>query len=481
MKESKNASKSVERNSNSEPANIEDCDTMVLQSAGERLVAIPPVKLGTSPNSPDTCSSPTTFPDSLNSSTTEPLLPNRVVYTHSTVISNAFEEVASTSAEQSTYQAEKHQDLQPVESSDTSTADSLEEKNFNTSTKSFDLRSRLQMPQNVSSDNTHRIVGILKKSNRSQSVPSAFCTKSKLDAPCSGNGAEQCQMSRGNSSRLLKRVRFSDQVETKSSTNSVVTNITDSVQIELWKRVFPKEFSPESVKNSAFTPKMKCSLSSKTPSSQGVNRTSKRPLNGSISVHVPATAIEEYVSPSATLQTLNSSTISESAHHTMEVKDLSDTDSDETEVGTIRSLEKTPTDAEINLMWDQIRHCLEDGRKMPVPPKVYNFKPPAESGKTSSYRTINPNPDPFPVSSRLLSSGTSGHSSNVHKSNMSYTTRKQLVYRQPNRAGLMRRTERPPLTADNTATPMRQDTRFKYRGSFSGIQPSKKPSDTPNR
>ena len=367
-----------------------------------------------------------------------------------------------------------------MEDSDTSIADSLNEGTLNT----HPVRPRLQSipaPQKVSTSKNNEVVGILKKTSRSQSLPSSyydtrFRRSDVASISSTSNETVAQNQGNGNTSKLQKRVRFSDQVETSERNNSpVVMNIADSVQIELWKRVFPKEFPTQSVRNSAFTPRMKCSLSSKPGSSQG---TSRKPPNGTISVHVPAAAIDEYVSPPTTALRMMSPNFKQTQHN-MEIKDITDSDSDEntTEPTANISLEKTPTDAEINTMWDQIRHCLHDGRKMPVPPRVFNFKPPSENGRrtlTTSYRTTDSSMDPSlttPSSAKLLSNmstGTSAQPSGVRKSNMNYTTRKQLVYRQPNHSMLSRRTERQPRPSE--ILPVRRE---KNR-LLSDIQPSSK-------
>ena len=93
---------------------------------------------------------------------------------------------------------------------------------------------------------------------------------------------------------------------------------------------------------------------------------------------------------------------------------------------------------------------------------------------TTSYRTTDSSMDPSlttPSSAKLLSNmstGTSAQPSGVRKSNMNYTTRKQLVYRQPNHSMLSRRTERQPRPSE--ILPVRRE---KNR-LLSDIQPSSK-------
>lgn len=315
------------------------------------------------------CSPP--VPDSLNSSVTE---------------------LKKTTVNYEVKQRPLFEDHPVVDESDISTTDSIEESsNTSPSLEGLPVTSK------------PAIVGILKKSNR----PSYMNHYSKLPQE-SCNGV--LNRNRGNFSRSKKRVRFSDQVE---EFNSPV--VGDSVHIELWKKLFPKEFSIQSVPNSAFTPKMRCSLSSKlTPSQQGIRTLKRAP-------HPVPLAVVDYsteVGPNT-----NCDSNIETKH----------TDSSEA-IG--HELDKTPTDSEINTMWDQIRQCLQDDRRVSVPPRVFNFKPPAESSKptlTTNYRTGSdyaklPNAKSYGLTP----------SSGLRKNSQNYTTQKQLVYRQPNQSRMVR-------------------------------------------
>lgn len=443
-------------------------------------------------HSTDMCSSPA-IPDSLNSSVTESAPLNRGLQGTTT---KAFEESAtpimlkqSLEENEKLQIKEKGQEQPYYVCEEDSDSDSLEEHNSN---KPPTFQPGISS-QDFSSSNKQKVVGILKKSNRYSSVPfTNHYNRPRYNSllqetPCSSNEAfDKNQLGYGNSSKLQKRVRFSDQVDVHETNSPMVMNITDSVQIELWKRVFPKEFSQQSVPNSAFTPKMKCSLSSNPTSSQGIPRTLKRSsLPSNVSIHVPMAATEEYASPTKSRTTTGveyPSAHNEYGNHNIEVKDLTDSVDGSSEASlneqtVLKSLDKTPTDAEINSMWDQIRQCLQDGRKVPVPPRVFNFKPPTENGRrtlTNNYRTVTPCSDSSLGNNKTYNST---QSSSMQKNNMNYTTRKQLVYRQPNQSRLMRSRNdtqfHPVEVATHNAIPVKQESLFKSR-LHSGIQSSSK-------
>ena len=270
------------------------------------------------------------------------------------------------------------EDKSLIDESDISISDSIEESS-NTSLEGLPGTTK------------PTIVGILKKSNR----PAHY---SKLNSQESCN--DILNRNRGNFSISKKRVRFSDQIE--EFNNPVVG---DSLHIELWKKLFPKEFSIQSVPNSAFTPKMRCSLSSKvTPSQQGVKTLKRAP-------HPVPLAVVDYSTDT-------------NCDSNIETKR---TDSGEA-IG--HELDKTPTDSEINTMWDQIRQCLQDDRRVSVPPRVFNFKPPTESSKPTLIANSRTGSD----YAKLPNAKSYG----LRKNTQNYTTQKQLVYRQPNQSRIVR-------------------------------------------
>ena len=293
--------------------------------------------------------------------------------------------------------------------SDTSNDDSLEETAHTSSSTLKFHTSNKQGP----------VVGILKKSKPSSIRPMNIYNPSRFN---SSVPQDTC------SSKHHRKVRFSDQVEVDSrNTSPIVMNITDPVQIELWKRVFPKELSPQSVPNSAFTPKMKCFLSSK-----------QRPKRNS----TPSTVFEDP-------QKLNSQVdIPESTHHTV----------------TTKTLDKTPTDAEINTMWDQIRQCLQDDKKVSIPPRVFNFKPPPSENGIARRTLTRPVTLKTSMPMNKLPSNTksfsSASSSDPHRSN------KHLVYRQPNPSKLRvhHNNSHPGPVTILYSTPLQQEPVFKAPG-----------------
>ena len=371
-------------------------------------------------------SSPT-IPDSLNSSVVESDIDLKASSKKSTtpVLSNtAFLE---RERKQCFIKSnEEHPYYTSVEDSDASTVDSLDDS----------LSYTKQQPQcddlkQVVDSSKQKVIGILKK-NR--------CWYGTTGHNASSDTLDQHQLI----TKSQKKVRFSDEViiDEKNSTPTVV-NITDSVQIELWKKVFPKEFIPHSIPNSAFTPKMKCSLSSNVATAQSNPPAIKQyalPSDiNTVSVPVSAVAVE-----SATTGTSNSDI---ALNQNIEVKDLSDIPDEMGSVqGSSQAMEKTPTDSDINSMWDQIRQCLQDDRKVSVPPRVFNFKPPTENRRalTDNSRTATPATTLPNAPVKLLST----QHPVGRKNNMNYTTRKQLVYRQPNQSRLMSEMQpHPPLTA----------------------------------
>jgi len=351
-----------------------------------------------------------------------------------------------------------------------------------------------------------KIVGILKKPDSrcsQQDSKSSFAASttacpshvssaagSMLIADIGHGGGESEIASQSNTNeggtRALKRVRFVDQVEPSKSRDSqypTVSNIPlDSARIELWKKVLPNGFSSRFLPNSAFTPRMKISLSSKGPGSVTGSNPASSPPNGLV-VHVPKTtessSSPECRSPEMRNSEKSSSAVSSPAvphfHTGNQLKDdhiseslaqsgknssvnkregttslngrtgelngCSDTGECSKETSTdeprkLTSLEKTPTDDDINELWDQIRRCLHTNEKVTVPPQVFNFKPPPEDAN----HTLSEGQRVFvtlparqqPPLSRQAGSG----SQQKHAQAGSYAqsgSQKQLVHRQPNR------------------------------------------------
>ena len=287
--------------------------------------------------------------------------------------------------------------------------------------------------------NKPKVVGILKKSNSNKS--------------------------------LDKKVRFSDQIERRIIKNvhtnrgslNADTEGIDPVRLELWKRVLPNGVTNQYLPNSAFTPKMRVSLSSKTSQSP-----SKPPMNG-ITVHIPKATNE---APLTTLPPGPDSTIKlQTQSHTTSVgingvvpvpayvedapaireqeSPLMDTFKDNPpQTSKQISLEKTPTDDEINSLFDQIKNALEDNQKVFVPPQVFNFK--VHQGGSSRQETSS-------------AGSTTSHSSTVtHKDdhrnvpNVHRNTSAERFYSRPNDTSAQRGSQK----QTNLSRPMRCQTNF---------------------
>ena len=261
-------------------------------------------------------------------------------------------------------------------------------------------------------------VGILKKNNRGTRIPKTnLYTRSRFNRPPQDfTGSTNLSQVSNGSSKSQKKVRFSDQVEVSVRNSSpLVMNISDPVQIELWKRVFPKDFSHRStLPNSAFTPKLKCSLSCKA----GMCKTYKKPL-----VHMPAAILESSPSPY---------NLSNSSGETLDYLDGFAKEDSTQEQAVLKPFDKTPTDAEINTMWDKIRQCLQDGRKVSVPPRLFNFNPPQENALsrpvTNTFANSTINSKPLSSTNTLSTTAQSA----THKKSADYRTQKHLVYRHAN-------------------------------------------------
>ena len=369
------------------------------------------------------CCSPT-IPDSLNSSVTE-------INSKLNNTPRAFEEKPTNSQSHSEKQGQsdsKEYTEQPhtylEEDSDVSINDSIEDC-YSSSSSYPVVNCRLQSTvQSPDSDDKTVVVGILKKTTGSESplnVSTMNYSRIIQETSCSGDDSP----SRRTSSKSQKRVHFCDEININGS-KSLVTNITDPVQSELWKNVVPKEFPPQPIRNSAFTPKMRCTLSPKSTSYQ-VNRIFKGSPFYERAVHIPI-AFEEPFKPKEGINSeieVEKTNRSDSGTPVTDVSDL-----------TERSCVKTPADSEAASMWSQIRQCLQDGRKLSVPPRMFNFRPTSTNGKhVGYYRTVDTNVnsamDVPKNNSRLLTKNGS-NSTTTRKNGIVHTTQKHLVYRQPN-------------------------------------------------
>ena len=244
-----------------------------------------------------------------------------------------------------------------------------------------------------------KIVGILKKT----STCSVELSQTGLSTGTLATDSGSLASSSSATNRTQKRVRFIDQVSSTSKHSHHAPN-SDNV----WNKVLPNSLNAHHLPNSAFTPKMRLFLSSKasTIPPAAINGPPKRStapstLNG-ITVHVPGASMDNPSSPShrqlqhgnsgkeVTAKEVQSSTKEDNDGHEhsrlFKIGDDSSSNSSSSASGkksgdqllTSKALDKTPTDNEINEMWDQIRTCLdrEDGKQSTVPVQVYPFQAP---------------------------------------------------------------------------------------------------------
>ena len=255
-----------------------------------------------------------------------------------------------------------------------------------------------------------KIVGILKKTSSSsiESSQAGSATGSTLmDGTQSTTRTNGSQASNISSAKSQKRVRFVDQV--RANNRYISTSHSD-----VWNKVLPNGFTTHHLPNSAFTPKMKLFLSSKaSPIPPAVTGPPKKPtapstLNG-FTVHIPVASVES-PSPPKHYQTQKSPQGSDSDEPTIKEAELlskniapsksleasdessgqstsvskeipssaasDDLSSSKAPLSSGKGLDKTPTDNEINEMWEQIKTCLEENQHPSVPVHTYPFQVP---------------------------------------------------------------------------------------------------------
>ena len=316
--------------------------------------------------------------------------------------------------------------------------------------------SRLNVAERVDYGNecaAGQIVGILKKpgstaqSQLSSKTPSAVATThASLVGSTVSTATTATQESLQGSSRS-KKVRFVDQapspITARQNPDSAVSAVLESARRELWKAVLPGSngLSTHFPPNSAFTPRMRVSLSSsKTPPSPPVHQLSRKtpgassftppsiastpPPNG-ITVHMPAVAIDSPrqhvpahssdppsprtavdkgdpltlykecqttdVDPPAGISDSSQTTASGSSGKPTSSDDVrsardctSETDSQQDGQLCVSPehrrngdipLDRTPSDEDINELWDQIRAYFRGRDKGPVPAQLFKFLP----------------------------------------------------------------------------------------------------------
>ena len=322
-----------------------------------------------------------------------------------------------------------HQSKKHVQQPTKTSAEATNDESSNISERKEDLKAETQGQSSSGADNVvpvtnskPKIVGILKKTSSSGIESSHSVSNTHMDRTPSSKANSSSQISTVSSAKSQKRVRFVDQVATNSRHKAMHALHSDS----LWNHVLPNGFSTQHLPNSAFTPRMRVLLSSKAPTiPPAVSGPPKRPtgpstLNG-ITVHVPFASVESPPSPNHPPLEQKSTTDSDSSDEdtttdrndvqpskdysasskSVEVSsELAASNSQNTaksieDNGTSdevshakapsvseRSLDKTPTDNEINEMWEQIKTCLEENKQSTtsVPVHVYPFQMPIVNG-----------------------------------------------------------------------------------------------------
>lgn len=350
------------------------------------------------------------------------------------------------------------------------------------------------------SDSKPKIVGILKKTSSSSVDQTHFGSSTGLERPQSR--LEDSQTSTTSSVvKAQKRVRFFDQVNSNHWHNP--TPRSDSV----WHKVLPNGFNAHHLPNSAFTPKMKLLLSSK-PSTipSAVIGPPKKPMAASkrngITVHIPVASVDTSSSPihqqiqkssqlsasdddvdtneaqcEAEKSCKNSDDPSNLLNESNNVKAPTTTSSSTPgdDYSSVKSpsvsskpLDKTPTDNEINEMWEQIRSCLEENKQSTVPMQVYPFQMPST---TSVYgREIDGDLSTISLQreqSQSLAAGTAIHSDTSFTHGHQQATASvneqevKLVHRQSSRSRPMR-CHQPTHIHPSTQLTKRQQSHFHH-------------------
>ena len=292
-----------------------------------------------------------------------------------------------------------------------------------------------------------KIVGILKKSHRSSAksngngkeednkVDCGTIVSATPSRTCSAvSGAPMLEQQRGeggddygglldesqvshdaivmSSASTSKRVRFSDNLEGSfnSSQTSAYTNphpasgVNIDSAVELWKCVLPSSMYGRSPPNGMFSPKMKISLSQR---GQSGSQKLKSQTSDRITVHVPQAS--EYLSGPLRVEEENSAATARDAwlkgDSGMELARSGDCSvqqnstnkrygarytasqgqDDSRNDGRALHLNQSPTDAQIDGVWDEIQMQLYGtGDKATLAPQVYRFQPDSQRGKIST-------------------------------------------------------------------------------------------------
>ena len=291
----------------------------------------------------------------------------------------------------------KKQFHRTVEATDYSTHNPIE---YGSETKPDSHEQHLSTSGANIAESKPKVVGILKKtSSSSHASMQAESSTGTVDRQLSGS---QTSIS-SSMDKPRKRVRFFDQV----NSNNRHSHVPHSDNV--WHKVLPNGFNTQHLPNSAFTPKMRLFLSSKAstipPAVSGPPKKPTTPsIRNGITVHIPVASVE---TPSShdhqlTQQSPHSGSVEEIKPQDVErkkVQNNQNSDNPPKQVGVSeefcdgntsttsssmandanarvssvsgRPLDNTPTDNEINEMWEQIRTCLDDSKQSKVPVQVH--------------------------------------------------------------------------------------------------------------
>lgn len=235
------------------------------------------------------------------------------------------------------------------------------------------------VPISRHSSSKAKLVGILKKKSESSYKVHPFPHSSHFHSPSYPKngltgviGLGYGKMKAPDSTR---KVRFSDEVGTNIKVLSPIANYANSSQTPLWRTPLPSDDSAASLPSSGFAHKIKWSLSSKADAiSQGKPLEMQKP---DIPSAPPVTVREDFIADSIS-KPLNPTTADEfttdSSTLTADVENGKVTEQHQ-------SLEKTPTDEDIDSMWTQIHECIHSTKKPTVPRKTFSFRQTTVNGK----------------------------------------------------------------------------------------------------
>ena len=189
------------------------------------------------------------------------------------------------------------------------------------------------------------------------------------------------------SAGTIKRVRFSDNLESSSTYSTPAAQQPSTVSIkssmELWKRVVPNSLCGRHSPNTIFSPRMKISLSQRGPMQ-------KPPLpSDRITVHVPRgyeylTQQPNGVKQESKTEGNGKSTTRGTSDAEREGEAGHDSVAENEQNGEVIARGQTPTDDQIDNVWDEIQSQLYGRERVSLAPQVYQFQPNPQMGGNST-------------------------------------------------------------------------------------------------